>query len=330
MTTPSTSLQQATSTPYYRRRIVYTAKIFGITLRLFGIVLLLVQLVQVGLNVSAGAGISLNIIFGCLFAVLVIWASRRVVIEKTVEKFAAYIRQPSFGRVVYGSAFLLTGLILLVKILVGPTSEEWRHLSSEGSISEYGTAIAYLLVPLFAYPMAKLFRRQNRRLMASLYGLIIVGTFVVGMEEISWGQRLLGFQPPEFVVEFNLHNLSIYNSHLTEAFMTVGFIGSTCWLVLRYWQSRQRLKATQAAQMPPKFDLSYLLPDWPISAFFYPIFFFLLLPRYVAALGSQGNFFHGADQEHWEFIMSLGVLLFVVVNFFRQARAHDVQSTTVS
>ncbi|MEL6488969.1 MAG: hypothetical protein AAFQ95_03310 [Cyanobacteria bacterium J06621_3] len=327
----ASEITKETNSSSYRRRIIYSAKVFGITLRLFGAVLLVVQIVQAVMNISAGSGISRNITVGCLFAVLLVWAGKRSVIEKAVARFAARIGQSGFSLCIYGFPFLLVAFVLWAKIQIGPVSDEWRYVSSEGSISEYGTAIAYLLVPVFAYPMAKLFRKQNRRLMSSLYYVIIAGTFLVGMEELSWGQRLLGFEPPEFWLEnnaqaeFNLHNLELYNSHLNEAFIVVGFLGSSCWIVRRYWQSREahHNAGDVTSSFGSKLDLSYLFPDWPISSFFYPIFIFLMLPR-VTPYGKSGTFFHGADQEHWEFIMSLGVLLFVVVSFFRQARAHDI------
>ena len=325
-------------TSYYHRRIDYATKVFGITLRLAGVVLLVVQLVQAGMKMADGGGwLSTNIVVGCLFAGLLIWVSRRSTIKNAVSKFALSTHRPSTKRYIYTIPFLLVVFILWAKIRIGPVSDEWRYVSSEGSISEYGTALAYLLVPVFGYPMVKLFRRQNRRLMSSLYFLFIAASFFVGMEEISWGQRLLGFEPPEFIARHNvqseltLHNLSFYQNHLLKpVFILVGFIGASCWIALRYWQARQRLAAQQLAKTASepasgrstKLDLSYFFPDWPISSFFYPILIFGILADYTA-YGRWYEFHAAADHEHWEFIMGLGVLLFVVVNFFRQARLHD-------
>lgn len=159
--------------------------------------------------------------------------------------------------------------------------------------------------------------------MGALYLLFAAGAFFVGMEEISWGQRILGFQEPEFWTkhnvqsEFTFHNFAFYQNHLLSlSFLVAGFVGSFCWIVLRYWQ-KQRTPSQQ-----PALDLNYLLPDWPVSSFFYPIFLFYLIIDYTA-FSDRIQFFNSFDQEHWELVMGLGVLLFAVISFFRQGREYD-------
>jgi len=323
MTYPTLS-PNTPSTVSYSTRIDYGAKVFGITLRLGGVVLLLVQIAQAVIAIVNGGGISVNIAIGCTIAVLLILASRKRTIRNAVTKFAGSIHSRRFSLYVYLIPFFLSALILFAKSQIGPITDEWRYVSSEGSLSEYGTAIAYLLVPVFAYPMAKLFRRQNQRLMASFYYLLIAAAFFVGMEEISWGQRLLGYEEPEFwskhnvQSEFTFHNFAFFQKYLLHnSFILVGFLGSVCWVALRYWQSRQKKVVPGQQPTVRKLNLSYLLPDWPVSSFFYPVFIFYTLITYTA-YGRSGVFLHSVDQEHWEFVMSLGVLLFVVINFFRQ------------
>ena len=314
----------------YLQRIAYSAKVFRITLRCAGVVLLLVQIVKAFLLAAEGKGlITLSIASAAVLAILAIAASLPPFLDHAIAKFAARLRRPSSGLLIYFSALGLTALILFIKILVGPTSEQWRYMSSEGGLSEYGTAIAYLLVPVFTYPTAKQFRRQGEKLMSSLYFLLTAGAFFVGMEEISWGQRLLGFEEPEFWTEHNVqseftfHNFGFFQEHLLSlSFLIAGFIGSFCWIGLRYWQKRQKLKQ-QEAMSSYQLDLSYLLPDWPISSFFYPILVFYLVID--TALRERYDFLRSADQEHWELVMSLGILLFFVTNFFRQAREQDMQ-----
>ena len=329
----STSDRQAASASCYHRRIAFGVRVFGPTLRIAGIILLVVQLVQSAIAVvNGGSAISINIAIGCTIAILIIMASQRTVVQNAVTKFAARIQDKRFSLYVYFFPFCLAVLILWAKNQMG---DKWGSVSSEGSLSEYGTAIAYLLVPVFAWPMAKLFRRQNKRLMSSLYLLLIAGAFFVGMEELSWGQRILGYQEPKFWTErnvqseFTIHNLDFFQNHLHNSYILVGFLGSTCWLLLRYWQSRQARSQRVSAQSPTpqsptpqRLDPSYLLPDWPISSFFYPIFIFYTLFTYRFFTGIS-DFLSSSDQEHWEFVMSLGVLLFVVINFFRQARESD-------
>ena len=307
----------------YSQRIAYSAKVFRITLRLAGVILLLVQIVKAFISAAEGEGlITLSIASASALAILAIAASLPPFLENAIAKFAARLRQPRFGLYIYIVPLVLTAIILLVKVMVGPTSEQWRYMSSEGSISEYGTAIAYLLAPVFTVPIAKQFKRQGNRLMSSLYYLITAAAFFVGMEEISWGQRLLGYEEPEFwskhnvQSEFTFHNFGFFQEHLLHlSFIFASFIGSFCWVALRYWQKKQTV------EKPRKLDWSYLLPDWPISAFFYPTLIFYMVID--TELRDRYDFLRSADQEHWEFVMSLGILLFFVICFFRQAKDND-------
>lgn len=307
----------------YLRRIAYSAKVFRFTLRAAGVVLLIVQIVKAFISAAGGEGfITLSIASASAIAILAIIASLPPFLENSITKFAARLRTPSFNRVVYTFPLVLSAIILLVKILVGPTSEQWRYMSSEGSLSEYGTAIAYLLMPVFTYPIAKQFRRQGNRLMSTTYWVLTAAAFFVGMEEISWGQRLLGYEEPEFwskhnvQSEFTFHNFGFFQEHLLHlSFIIAGFIGSFCWIALRFWQKRQLANKTT------RFDLSYIFPDWPISSFFYPVLIFYIVID--TPLRDNYEFLKSADQEHWEFVMSLGILLFFVICFFRQARERD-------
>ena len=317
----------------YLQRIAYSAKVFRFTLRAAGIVLLIVQIVKAFISAAEGEGfITLSIASASAIAILAIIASKPPILENAIAKFARKLRTPRFNRSVYIFPLILTALILLVKILVGPTSEQWRYMSSEGSLSEYGTAIAYFLMLVFTYPIAKQFKRQGQRLMSTVYWILTAAAFFVGMEEISWGQRLLGYEEPEFwskhnvQSEFTFHNFGFFQEHLLHlSFIVVGFIGSFCWIALRYWQRRQEDKSISHSNDPlsRRLDLNYILPDWPISSFFYPVLIFYIVID--TQLRDRYEFLKSADQEHWEFVMSLGILLFFVICFFRQAREGDIQ-----
>lgn len=305
----------------YHRRITYSARIFRVTLRLAGAILLIVQLVQAFMAIAEGDSVSLSIVLASIFAILLLLATLPPLLEKAVAKFATRVRRASFGLYLYIVPFAITALLIGVKLRLGPTSDKWRYLGSEGGLSEYGTAIAYLLIPLFTYQIARQFWRHQKKIMTSFYFLFTAGAFFIGMEELSWGQKIIGFEEPKFWAEnnvqseFTFHNLAFYqNNLLHQSFLLAGFLGSFCWIVLRYWQKRQKRLFS--------IDLSYVLPDWPISSFFYPIMFFYFLFDYTNFRHSV-EFLHSPDQEHCELIMSLGILLFVLISFFRQGREVD-------
>ena len=341
------TLEESLITPNscYQRRIKRTVKIFQVIFALAGFVLLVVQIVQGIMALNSGRGISFNIAIGCCVAIALMLIARPPVLNNAIARFAHRSRYRSFQRYVFILPFFMAALVIWAKLKIGPTSDEWRYVSSEGSLSEYGTAIVYLLIPAFAYPMMRQFRKEQKRFLSLYYGLFAFAAFFVGMEEISWGQRLIGFEEPEFISkhnvqsEFTLHNLSFYQNHLLhDSFLLAGFIGSFCWIALRYWQRKQKRKVDHSqpetsgikiaadrsinSNIDPNIDPSYVLPDWFLSSYFYPIFIFYLALDYTD-LRSRFDFLHHADQEHWEFVMSLGVLLFVMIKFFEQGKAVD-------
>lgn len=314
----------------HQRRIFRSAGLFRIVLRLAGVLLLLSQIVQGYLAIAEGDSVSLMLVVGGLLAIVLLLATRPPLLENALTAFAIRSRYRRsryrrYGWYLYTFPFVFSAFVLWVKIQMGPVSDRWIAVSGEGGLSEYGTALLYLLMPVFAYPMAKAFKRRNQRLMAWLYYLIVAAAFFVGMEELSWGQKLIGFEEPEFISrhnvqsEFTLHNLSFYQNHLSDyVFMIVGLIGSFVWIGLHYWQNRQR----RLSLTSPALDLRYLFPDWPISSFFYPIAIFYIVREYTD-YETRFEFIHGADQEHWEFVMSIGIFLFVLINFFRQGKEID-------
>ena len=297
---------------FLRQRIAYCVRVLRIFLSSSGIVLLIVQLFKAFDSIADGESISSSVVITSTLAILLLAASLPPFLEKAIARFAARMHYLSFRIYTYFLPILLTILILWAKIKIGATSNRWHQISYEGGLSEYGTAIAYLLLPVFAVPIAKQFWRQKKKLMAWLYWLLSFASVFVSMEEISWGQRIIGFEEPEFWAknnaqsEFTFHNLSIFQENLLDlSFLVIGFIGSFCWIALHYWQHKLKV-----------LDLSYILPPRSISSFFYPIFIFHLIFGYTDGF----NFFLTRDQEHAELIMSLGILLFVIINFLRQGK----------
>lgn len=84
--------------------------------------------------------------------------------------------------------------------------ENYRALLQEDQIVEWTTFWLFLAAGVLGFTRAF----QRRRLFDGLVALFCI--FVAG-EEISWGQRLVGYTPPEFFLranfqqELNLHNL---------------------------------------------------------------------------------------------------------------------------
>jgi hypothetical protein len=88
----------------------------------------------------------------------------------------------------------------------------------------------FCLAAGFAAALTLHFRRQKERVYALLYAILAVGLLLGALEEISWGQRQLGFATPQAIEalnqksESNFHNMEGFPLH--AAFIFVGFYGA--------------------------------------------------------------------------------------------------------
>lgn len=99
---------------------------------------------------------------------------------------------------------------LVVAVTLGalhPLVEEVYHavVAEDGPV-EWATALVYATLTVAAWTLAHRFLRGRRWLPAACYVLLGAGLLFVAGEEISWGQRVLGFAGPEALVEANIQS----------------------------------------------------------------------------------------------------------------------------
>lgn len=161
------------------------------------------------------------LIVGVSFVLVVALVRRRTTESDQDAESSAFLTWAKWG-------MLLLNFAVVVLLFVNPTL--FARLQFEDSVVEYLSAL-FLFVASGACLYAGFSLRHSniadkRLKIALLVGLGFV-LFVVGMEEISWGQRVVGFETPAFMGgntqdEFNLHNFS---SNLSEEiYYTVGFL----------------------------------------------------------------------------------------------------------
>lgn len=123
------------------------------------------------------------------------------------------------------SVFLSLGACVLIAAFIASGISKdvfFTYFGAEDSPVEDATAL--LLACAGVVLIARVLRARTSLTRAALglgivYGLVYIWA---GGEEISWGQRLLGFESPEFFLEnndqqeFTLHNLVIGNVKLDE------------------------------------------------------------------------------------------------------------------
>ena len=133
-----------------------------------------------------------------------------------------------------------------------------------------GSALLFLL----------LFFRSRRLGMSRLIPLLLfVFFFFVGMEEISWGQRILGIQTPQFMKdvntlgETNLHNI-LPKENREPVYIGFFLIVSLIFIRRNFFEKRAKTSRWAAA----------IIPFLPPPDFFYfglLLIAMLILPRYL-------------------------------------------------
>jgi len=107
-------------------------------------------------------------------------------------------------------------------ILLAADAELYYRIGQEDEPLEWATFWAFLLSAML-YARAALTDRQRRGGLPWFHVGLVAFCLLVALEEISWGQRILGYRPPELFLErnyqqeFNLHN--VVDSGLRRALM---------------------------------------------------------------------------------------------------------------
>ena len=214
--------------------------------------------------------------------------------------------------------FLLSPLVLVWLLLLVKEYEpgSYRFLVREDSWVEYLTFFSYLLAFILASGIAAGCRKRGQRGLAVIHALLAFVFLVFAGEEISWGQRLLGIQPPEFFArhsfqyEMNFHNLravkAFDNFFQAKVFVAIGTYGGLAWLLLWLWQRITGQRVTDLR-------LHCVVPPWTLCGFFLltALYFY-----YRAYLFPQHMFYNVRlrEQEVMELVLGLGALLMMCRN----------------
>lgn len=116
--------------------------------------------------------------------------------------------------------YLLFLLILVGYWFIYAVNPEWHAewLQDEDHLIEWLTFMAFFMAFVFMAFVLQFHRKMNRWELAYFSGITLF-CFVCAGEEISWAQRIIGFDTPEVLLEvneqneFNLHNLNFKHIH---------------------------------------------------------------------------------------------------------------------
>jgi hypothetical protein len=293
-------------------RITIFSRVISIMFMLFGIGAAIAQLAKISPFLESYPGWTWNLsnISALILGILLFLLGKSQAIKRLVH-FSLFSGRETMKRFLLVFPIFATIILLLLKFRLGD-SRSYRMILDEGGFIEYGTVIAYFLAGGFSIPIGRSFFRLRRKVLGWGYYLYSAFFIFVALEEVSWGQRLFGWELPHFFEaynvqgEFTIHNLVWFQDYWGEGIIGISFI---CLLGIIFWYRSHRQKEQKGYQY-----LTYLVPSW-----FLAIFFTLALVIYVILEYTDGlGFVISRDQEFAELLLSLGFLFFVIVNYFRQ------------
>lgn len=297
---------------YLEQRLNFFVKLIGTTLILFGIATILVQVVKFFLEGEGNYGLLFGIVIGAIF----IFLGRNQTMEKLITKII-FAKKRTLKLGIFLIPVALNLSVTMIIFIVGVQS--WKKMDTEGGIIEYATSLAYFLSFIFALPIGKLFFQKRQKLLGFYYYLLAGFCLFIGLEELSWGQRFIGVQSPDFFEKYNskselsLHNLVWLESYLYFGFIILGALGGIGWFIVKLIEQNQNKKNSP-------FLSSYLVPSWFISSFFLIVFAYFFTLQYM----SQWEVMLTPIKECMELTLALGFFWFILIGFFRQPLDFDI------
>lgn len=189
---------------------------------------------------------------------------------------------PAVGAVLFAAVGLLSAAEL--------EGELFEFIVREDSVLEWAQVVGFLGGFVGGAALAaRAFRGGNGRV-ALAYAVFAAACFFVLGEEVSWGQRLLGFGTPESLKEINdqdevtLHNLGEVRVLMKLFLISLGLAGAVLPWLLRMRGSRW------ASLMPPLFTTSTFLLIFGYHAarlIFFPHGFFGWEENFIVAKYSE-------------------------------------------
>lgn len=210
-------------------------------------------------------------------------------ISQSNNFFKRYYKQVTF------SVGLLAMVILLFFSLLPANAVD--QIVKEGNLVENLQFLVLILSAIYSFKSGiRIYSKA--KLIGLLFIILSLGLVVVAMDEIAWGQHLLGISTPQIVIDNNhqdeltIHNADRLAGYVPYIYMIVGLYGSFAWIFIK----KQIFAPT-----------IYLMPYF-FSAFIY---------NFIAFFQISGI---GFLSEPAELMLYSGVLIHLAIIYFR----HDV------
>lgn len=132
----------------------------------------------------------------------------------------------------------------------------------EDGIAESIQAICYLLSSFVAIGVARRLFRVKQTFLGVMFGLFAAGTFLLFGEEISWGQRIVGWESTEYFQQSNMQGeTNLHNDSRLKGI--VHPIGIALGIYMVISSLLQRSFVRRGAKV-----FTYFTGEWPVVGFF--------------------------------------------------------------
>lgn len=200
----------------------------------------------------------------------------------------------------------------------------YSYSIKEDGFIEWPTALAFVAAGMFAFLLAAGLWQGRRTLLVVLYAGLAAGMLLAALEEISWGQRVLDLDTPEFFIEhstkeeLNIHNLQRFP--LGPVFILVGFYGAFSRLLMPGRVKRRF--PFEVELLTPRYSLAtYFLPTFLLYTYFEYFYYTVIRPMGITIrrdyVWGDEYFIVGKDQEAIELLLAFGFLILVLDNWQR-------------
>jgi len=167
--------------------------------------------------------------------------------------------------------FLFPITLFLIFLSIKVTSPDtYILIIQEDSVIESAQALFYFLASIFSLLISIRFLKNRLALHGILYSILTVGLLFICLEEISWGQRIIGIENPDYFSEHNvqneisIHNLDTVQPLLHKIYILTGFYGAFAWIFVWLFVSKAKTKSSHI--------VNFVVPDWFTSSYFFYIF----------------------------------------------------------
>lgn len=207
---------------------------------------------------------------------------------------------------------LLISLLPFIVALIGASTallgkSAYKAFTGEDGIAETFQVIFYVASFVMSSMVTIGYWRRGERMLSFLYLIFTLGLFFLIGEELSWGQRIFGWQTSDSYAsinkqeETNLHNVYGVGSTFKWVQMLVGAYGTLMPLILLRWKN---------ASIFPR-QIGAIVPHYSLIGYFALLFVWRIFRNFVEP--PQDFYFVVSEyNEVLELTLSMGFFFFLL------------------